>query len=445
MPFPGGSGRRTRGAHGYGVARPDIRVRVFTPRAIPPLLALLLAASLAGMACEAGRLESPDAGGAGGGSLGGLGDVGGTGAGGSGAIDGGPLACPLGHQIVTCAPSAIGLGVALPTGGGAFVSYLDGNGTAAVEGWDSIEGAWSVILSERPFEPDLSPFVLRVDSQGRPIVARVLGADSGTGGVYVARFDGLDWTSLGGGAPFSSIDGLEGYDLQIDGLDRPVLLLITPGDPFDGQISVRRWEAGEWTRLDTGTVNTMPAADARLAIDSGDGVTAYVAYKPFAALETIAPMKLVGDGWSALPTLTRGLNGDFDLAVAGGQMYVSYVDGATIDDARLFVAQGTPAGWSPGARLDAEIDRPVLATRILAVGPTASDVVVAWEATYPASGLDQVLIKRAPDWARVPDVVPLASGDMAGFAIAADPGRIGVAWVNRAATPGFIGYLEIAR
>jgi hypothetical protein len=56
-----------------------------------------------------------------------------------------------------------------------------------------------------------------------------------------------------------------------------------------------------------------------------------------------------------------------------------------------------------------------------------------------------VLIKRAPDWARVPDVLPLASGDMAGFAIAADPGRIGVVWVNRAAAPELIGYLEIAR
>jgi hypothetical protein len=435
-----------RGVHGYGVAGPDIRVRVLTPRATSRLWPLLLAVGLAGAACGGGRLVSPDAGGAGGGALGGLGDIGGTGAGGSGAFDGGSLVCPIGHQVVACAPSPVGLGVALPAaGGGAFVSYLDAEGTAAVESWDATAGAWRVILSDRPFGPNLSPYVLRVDSQGRAVVAKVFMADNGTGGVYVAQFDGLQWTSLAGGAPFAARDGLEGYDLAIDALDRPVLLLTTPGDSFDGQLSVRRWEAGAWTRLDTGAINAMPAAYARLTIDSGDGVTPYVAYKPQSALETIVPMKLAGDSWTALPALTRGLNGDFDFAVAGGQMYVSYVDGATVDDARLSVAQGTPAGWSPGERLDAEIDRPVYATRILAVGPAASDVVVAWEATYPASGLDQVLIKRAPDWARVPDVLPLASGDMAGFAIAADPARIGVVWVNRAATPESVGYLERAR
>jgi hypothetical protein len=221
-------------------------------------------------------------------------------------------------------------------------------------------------------------------------------------------------------------------------------MLMTPGDPFDGRISVRRWDGTTWTLLGTNGINASPAAFARLAIDSGDGVTPYVAYKPWRALQTIVPMQLAGESWSELPALTRGLDGDFDFAVAGGQMYLAYLDGPTAADARVFVSLEDASGWT-GQRIDADVDRPVFATRALAIGPAPTDVVVAWEATYPASGLDQVLIEQGPTWVRIPDVVPLASGDMAGFAMAASVSRIAVVWTDRAATPPFVGYFEFSR
>src|SRR5262245_34873545 len=103
-----------------------------------------------------------------------------------------------------------GLDVALPSTGGAFVSYVDTLGVSWVRSWDTAQEVWKVIL--RGASPDVNPrpFVLRVDSQGRPVVAQVTELDNGLGQVLVQRWDGANWTTLPYGDSTGTTDGREG-------------------------------------------------------------------------------------------------------------------------------------------------------------------------------------------------------------------------------------------
>jgi hypothetical protein len=154
-------------------------------------------------------------------------------------------------------------------------------------------------------------------------------------------------------------------------------------------------------------------------------------------------MRLEGTGWSSLPALARGLDADFDFAVAGGQTALVYLDGPTTADARVFVSQGSTSGWSPGVALNADTNLPTWRTRILAVGPAPADLIVAYE-ERDTSRRSRVIFKGAPDWSRIPSDVPsLAGGSMRGFVIAADSSRLGVGWA--AADPWFAGYHDFPR
>jgi hypothetical protein len=124
---------------------------------------------------------------------------------------------------------------------------------------------------------------------------------------------------------------------------------------------------------------------------------------------------------------------------------MAYLDGPSYDDARLFLSQLSSSGWSAGVRLDSDIDQPVVSTKLLASGPTASDVLVAWRTHDASSGTDQFFIKQAPDWSRVAIDPPVAGEDMSGPVIAVDTTRIALAWTNRAPASPFIRYFEIAR
>jgi hypothetical protein len=329
--------------------------------------------------------------------------------------------------------------LALYPTGQAFVSIADDTGVLRVMHWDNT-GEWKYLAGLAKPGSNRFESVLRVDAQGRPVIAF-----RGQGASMIQRWDGTAWSSLGSGLPATGREGNAGVDLEIDALDRPVLLLNTPVISWGNQVSVLRLEGETWVQLgDTPYINSVPAAAAHLALDSADGITPHVAYKPVADSTSIIPMRLESTGWSSLPALVRGLDADFDFAVAGGQAVLAYLDGPAVSDARLFVSQGSASGWSPGVALNADTNLRAWRTRILAVGAAQADLIVAYE-ERDASGVSRVTFKRAPDWSRIPSDVPsIVAGSMRGLIIAADSSRLGVAWTV-AGNPAFAGYHDFAR
>jgi hypothetical protein len=209
-----------------------------------------------------------------------------------------------------------------------------------------------------------------------------------------------------------------------------------------------REEATGWIDLGgTAGIDTMPVASARLALDRADGVTPYVVYQPLDDSKTIVPVRFDGVTWSEQPALSRGLERAFDFAVVGGQMFIAYDDGISGDDTRLYLAQGSSSGWAPAMRLDGDVDLPVVGTHILTLGPSATDVVVAWEAVGATPESHQVFIKQnlASGWERLPDAYPLSPENMVGFAIAADPTRIGLVWSTLDRSAPVVRYFEFGR
>jgi hypothetical protein len=432
MAFPLIQPRRTAVYPPSSVAGRDIRVRVYRPA---PLLLLL--GALLGAGCGGGMLVSPDAGGSGGGGgLGGIGAFGGdapggssgNAPGGSGGLDGGPPPCPVAPSVVACEIGTPGVGLSSPDQ--AFVSI---GGT--LRSWNAGAQAWDTIfdgLAALSSAFKAGPVVTRFDSHGQPVLAYLIVSDAAVATMYVRRWNGLGWTSLTS-APTTVGTALPStYDVAVDSLDRIVLLLaVAPSTPSAPQLRVVRREGTVWTDLaGAAPINSALASSAHLALDSGDGVTPYVVYQPDADPRTIVPARFDGVTWSEQPSLTRGQQLAFDFAVAGGQMYVAYADGASADAARLFLAQGDSAGWSPVMRLDADVDQPVRDIHMLTLGPSSNDLLVAWETPGGTPDGHEVLFKQAPDWSQVAGATSLSPSATSGFAIAADPTRIGVVWSN---------------
>ena len=397
------------------------------------------AGAAAGASETTGVAGASGTGGAAGASGTGGSGIGGTGAGGN-TFPSDPWCLPGNAKAVVACGLWVATSLALHSTGQAFISIMDDVGGVRVLQWDDT-GAWKFLIGLATPSSNGREVVLRVDAQGRPVIAfRSLGGPS------IQRWNGTAWSSLGTGLPATGMEGQAGIDLEIDALDRPVLLLNTPVAPWGNQISVLRLEGGTWVRLGgTPYINSMPAAAARLALDSADRVTPHVAYKPVADNKSIVPMRLEGAGWLAPPALARGLDADFDFAVAGGQTMLVYLDGPTVTDARVFVSQGSASGWSPGVALNTDTNLPVWRARILATGPAPGALIVAYEEQDATSGKPRVVFKQAPDWSRVPGDAPLIAGaDMRGLAIAADSSRLGVAWTSGAPTT-LVAYHDFPR
>lgn len=347
--------------------------------------------------------------------------------------------------MIDCgAISALQLGLA--PGGGAFVSYQKNDDDSNwIKSWDQSAGAWKVIreYNQQPLGRD-SPPVLAVDSQGRPVIAWASQSDTWVG-LTASRWNGSGWDSLAKGLPSFTV-GFNSFDIAIDATDRPVLLLDQPSPPSGSKLTVYRWEGSTWVTLGVAPMNAKPAAFARLAVDSGDGVTPYVAYEPIAEDTTIIPLKFEAatTSWAPLSTLSRGLNLDFDIAVADGQMVLAYIDGASSTAAHVFLSTSGPSGWPPGTRLDADVDKPPAAVHLVTTGPGAQDLLLGWQAEV-APGKNQVFVKRAPTWSRVAGDAPLSAGDMTGFTLAAIGPRAAIVWSDRTGTPPFAGFLELSR
>jgi hypothetical protein len=400
----------------------------------------------AGTAGVTGVAGASGAGAAGTGVVAGAGGTGGVAGTGGGGIASDPWCLPGNAKaVVACGLYSASSLALLPTGE-AFVAIVDDVGAVRVLHWDNT-GAWKYLTGlATPMSNRRDP-VLRVDAQGRPVIAFVNLNPNALPTPTVQRWSGTGWASLANGLPAIGMEGQAGFDLEIDAIDRPVLLLNTPVTPWGNQITVLRLEAGTWVRPGgTPYINSVPAADARLALDSADRLTPHVAYKPVADSKSIVPMRLDGAGWSSPPALTRGLDADFDFAVAGGQTVLVYLDGPTAADARVFVSQGSASGWSPGVALNADTNLPVSRARVVATGPARGDLIVAYEerdATFDKSRA--VFKQQAPDWVRVPGDVPsIAGANMRGLAMAADASRAAVAWTS-GDTPPLIAYHDFPR
>jgi hypothetical protein len=385
-----------------------------------------------------GAAGASGASGAGVAGTGGAAGSGGTGAGGTTFVSD-PWCLPGNAKAVVACGLFVATSLALYPTGQAFVSLMDDTGGVRVVHWDNT-GTWKYLVGVATPTSNMRGSVLRVDAQGRPVIAFF------SRNLSVQRWTGTGWSSLGVGLPATGNEGRSGVDLEIDALDRPVLLLNTPIATGRNQISVLRLEGGTWVQLgDAPYVNSMASAEARLALDSADGITPHVAYKPVDDNKSIVSMRFEGTGWSSLPALARGLDADFDFAVAGGQTVLVYLDGPTVVDARVFVSQGSASGWSPGVALNADTNLPVWRPRILATGPAEGDLIVAYEEQDTTSGKYRSSLKRAPDWASVLiDVPPTVGANMSGVLIAADSSRLGLAWTSGVG-PSFVGYHDFAR
>jgi hypothetical protein len=340
------------------------------------------------------------------------------------------------RAVIACGDALSVSSVALAPEGKAVVSLGHRVGGAVMK-WDNT-GTWKEIGGAS------SGSLVRLDSQGRPVLAYSR-MEAGVWMLDVQRLNGTSWDSLTGGL---AVNGQYLFDFEIDALDRPVLLLLAPSSPSGNVLTVHRLESGTWVQLGgAAPINNSTATNGRLALDSADGVTPYVAYRPDGATqETIVLSRLTSAGWSQAPALTRASNAGFDLAVAGGQPSLAYIDGTT-DDGRLFISQVGTTGWSAGVALNSDTNRPVSRTRIVATGPSPGNLIVGYDEFDPTFRMYQVSFKRGPDWSSVPgSVPPVAGADMQKFEMAVDASRIAVVWtVYQPGIVWFLAYHEFPR
>lgn len=169
--------------------------------------------------------------------------------------------------------------LALNAAGQPTVAFLDGNvATSDVRVKRRVGGRWQPLggaLNLRRGSYTSLP-VLRLDAQGRPVVAW-LEDRAGTDTLYVKRWTGKAWQQLGGA--LNRVGAAEAPSLALDAQGRP-LVAWTEERGGVGQLLALRWTGRAWAPLAPGPLARDPHADARSpALGVGRGGEAYLAWR----------------------------------------------------------------------------------------------------------------------------------------------------------------------
>ena len=138
--------------------------------------------------------------------------------------------------------------------------------------WTPLGGATNVRPHTYTFAPQLA-----VGAQGP--VAAWLEDVGGTDNLFVKRWTGRAWVSLGASLNLNSGHLAERPNLTLDEQGRPLVAWVEGGTDQARQAYVKRWDGQRWTLLGGGTLNLQPGHDASSAsvtVDgNGNGVVAW--------------------------------------------------------------------------------------------------------------------------------------------------------------------------
>jgi hypothetical protein len=212
---------------------------------------------------------------------------------------------------------------------------------SCVAKWDG--SAWSSLgsgITDSLYnQPRVSSLAVFDDGSGPALY--VVGWFNHAGGVYaakIARWDGTNWSEVGGGLPLAyTVTSLGVFD---DG-NGPALYVggnfAVPGAPSSGGIA--RWDGSAWTPLGSGFAGSInPRILCMTVFDDGSGPALYVggSFTMAGAVNVSNIARWDGSTWSALGS---GMDGDIRVLTAfdNGSGLGLYAGGS------FTVAGGTPA------------------------------------------------------------------------------------------------------
>jgi hypothetical protein len=172
---------------------------------------------------------------------------------------------------------------------------------------------------------DGSVLALAVFDDGRGPALYAGGAFGNAGGVHVnhiARWNGSNWTALGGGVTADS-SGASVWSLAVfDDGSGPALYAAGRFSTAGGLAANRiaRWNGSSWSRLGNGLTGPDPIAFALSVYDDGSGPALYIGGN-FTTVDGVAANRIAkwdGASWSAL---AEGLSGFSDDAVDALAVY----------------------------------------------------------------------------------------------------------------------------
>jgi hypothetical protein len=260
------------------------------------------------------------------------------------------------------------------------------------------------ILTSSPAE---SP-TLALDAQGNPVVAwreQPQGGSVQEGKVFVRRWTGASWESVGGSIPeMSTVSLAEPPSLEIDALGRPVVAWNNTGS---NHVLVMRWEQGGWQeagRLSNGFM-TAGVSSAKLQFDgAGNAVVAWTqadggpgGFPPPSSNVYVG--RWTGTQWEVVGELSAnpanetsaskpslGTTSTGELVVAWGES-----DGVTQS---IFVMRLTGEGWTPvGSALSARPGATSAGMPSLRLDP-AGNPLVAWKESEEGGSSSNVYVQR---------------------------------------------------
>jgi hypothetical protein len=140
-----------------------------------------------------------------------------------------------------------------------FVSRQSANGA-----WMPLGGATNVRPHTYTFAPQLA-----VGAQG-PVAAWLEDA-GGVDNLFVKRWTGTAWVSLGASLNLHSDQLAERPNLALDGQGRPLVAWVEGGIDRPRQAYAKRWDGRRWTLLGGGALNVRASQDASSASVTVDG------------------------------------------------------------------------------------------------------------------------------------------------------------------------------
>ncbi len=156
--------------------------------------------------------------------------------------------------------------VALTSSGNPIVAWSESDGTSRniyVKRWDGsswsqVGGFLDVNTNRNAFRPSVA-----LDASGNPVVAFNEAGTGSDASIYVKRWNGAVWSQLGSGAldvNTNATIGAGGPSLALDSSGNPTVAW----NDFDGtsyNAYVKRWNAGVWEIVGTGSLDTNLARD----------------------------------------------------------------------------------------------------------------------------------------------------------------------------------------
>jgi len=287
-----------------------------------------------------------------------------------------------------------------------------------VKRWDSSSSSWVPLGNELDINPSQNAVKpsLALETSGNPVVAWTEW-DGSSNNVYVKRWDGTDWVQLGGALDVDPAQEAISHSLALDSANHPVVAFFE-NDGTSFNIYVKRWDGTNWVSLGGALdINlSQQAYDPSLALDaSGNPVVAWHENTP-GQFDNIYVKRWDGANWvllggaldvnvndgAALARLVLDTSGNPVVAwtewnSSSSNVYVKRWDGANWVPLgnELDISEPQPAG-SPSLALDTS-GRPVVAW-FENDGTSDNIYVKRWDGTswlLQGSGLDTVLSQEA--------------------------------------------------